>query len=84
MGPSYGIGLWKEYSWKYFVRNDTKTFCSHDRGSGLVEIGRYGPLLFNDRKTDLEFAIKDFIFSLEPSTWRFDVPENIRGQPQVM
>ena len=37
-----------------------------------------------DRKTDQLFSVKDFIFSHEPSSWRFDVPEELNGHPQVV
>ena len=37
-----------------------------------------------DRKTDLIFSVKDFLFSHEPSSWRFDVAEKINGYPQVV
>lgn len=34
--------------------------------------------LFVDRKPDLIFGMKDFIFSHEPSSWRFDVREELK------
>jgi hypothetical protein len=37
-----------------------------------------------DRKTDLVFSVKDFIFSNEPSSWRYDVTEKLHGEPQVV
>jgi hypothetical protein len=37
-----------------------------------------------DRKTDLVFGMKDFIFSHEPSAWRFDVKEELNGHKQVV
>ena len=37
-----------------------------------------------DRKTDLVFSMKDFVFSFEPSSWRFDVREEFSGRPQVV
>lgn len=42
-------------------------FCSYYRGCGLIDLGRYGPFRRSDRKTELEFGIKDFIFEHEPS-----------------
>lgn len=42
-------------------------FCSHYPGCGFVDLGRYGPFRLSDRKTELEFGIKDFIFEHEPS-----------------
>ena len=40
--------------------------------------------LHADRKTDMIFGLKDFLFSHEPSSWRFDVCETIRGHDQVV
>jgi hypothetical protein len=40
--------------------------------------------VIKDRKTDLVFGVKDFLFSHEPSSWRFDVTEKLHGQPQVV
>jgi hypothetical protein len=37
-----------------------------------------------DRKTDIVFVVKDFLFSHEPSAWRFDVKEQLNGRPQVV
>ena len=37
-----------------------------------------------DRKTDFVFSIKDFIYTHEPSSWRFDVTEELNGYPQVV
>lgn len=42
-------------------------FCSYFVGCGLIDLGRYGPFRRSDRKTELEFGIKDFIFEHEPS-----------------
>lgn len=39
---------------------------------------------FSDRKADFLFVIKDFIHSYEPSSWRYDVEEEINGHPQVV
>lgn len=30
------------------------------------------------------FSVKDFLFSNEPSSWRFDVEEELNGHPQVV
>lgn len=40
--------------------------------------------LHSDRKTDFIFSIKDFLFSYEPSSWRFDVEEKLNGRNQVV
>ena len=42
-------------------------FCSYFVSCGLIDLGRYGPFRRSDRKTELEFGIKDFIFEHEPS-----------------
>jgi len=43
-------------------------FCSYYEGCGLVDIGpRYGPFRVEDRKTEVDFHIKDFIFEHEPA-----------------
>jgi hypothetical protein len=36
--------------------------------------------MFTDRKTDLVFTVKDFLFSHEPSSWRFDVEETLNTE----
>lgn len=57
-------------------------FCSYYRGCGLIDLGRYGPFRRSDRKTELEFGIKDFIFEHEPSGWMFGVDAKLRGEDQ--
>lgn len=86
MGKPDGVGAFKQYCPKEDFRraDDNITFCSYDVGCGLIELGRYAPLLPSDRKTDTVFAMKNFIFSYEPSAWRFDVPEKLQGNPQVV
>lgn len=41
-------------------------------------------LCFEDRKPDFIFGFKDFIYSHEPSSWRFDVDEELNGHKQVV
>ena len=46
-------------------------------------------VMFTDRKTDLIFTVKDFLFSHEPSSWRFDahynsISRSSRTQPTVI
>jgi len=86
MGDVDGVGLWKQYSASedFIQSNDNITFCSYEFGCGLLELGRYAPWLPSDRKTNLVFGIKDFLFSNEPSGWRFDVPEDLNGYEQVV
>ena len=86
MGTSRGVGMFRQYDAEhdFIPAPDNLTFCSFDNGSGLVELGRYAPLVKEDRKTDLVFAVKDFLFSFEPSAWRFDVPEGLHGYSQVV
>ncbi len=44
----------------------------------------FHPHIDSDRKTDIVFSVKDFIFSFEPSSWRFDVSESLNGYHQVV
>lgn len=41
-------------------------------------------LVTTDRKTALVFNVKDFIYSHEPSVWRFDVEEKLNGCAQAV
>jgi len=80
------VGFWNEFSLieDFQDSNDNITFSSKFPGCGLVELDRYAPLLPEDRKTDIVFSVKDFIFSFEPSSWRFDVSEELNGCHQVV
>jgi len=62
-----------------YMEDDSLQFCSHTDGCGLVDIGRYGPFLPSDRKRQLEFSLKDFIFDFGPAAWNFGVSEKING-----
>jgi len=80
------VGLYREFTLDDFIdAEDNITFSSKHLGCALIELeSRYAPLLPADRKTDLLLSVKDFIFSHEPSSWRFDVTEELNGHPQVV
>jgi len=80
------IGMFREFALDDFEdAADNVTFSSKHLGCALIELeDRYAPLLPADRKTDQLFSVKDFIFSHEPSSWRFDVNEELYGYPQVV
>lgn len=80
------VGIYREFTLDDFEDvKDNITFSSKHIGCALIELeSRYAPLLPADRKTELVFTIKDFLFSYEPSSWRFDVKEELDGQPQVV
>jgi len=52
--------------------------------ANLARMKFISSFFIEDRKTDLVFSVKDFLFSHEPSSWRFDVTEKLHGQPQVV
>ena len=57
--------------------------CSHKVHLHFMFIANlsFSLTLYNvlvDRKPDLIFGMKDFIFSHEPSSWRFDVREELK------
>lgn len=69
-------------------------FCSYDKGCGMIDLGRYAPLLREDIISLLQFHLKEFIFSLVPNEWSFngsdnnevdmfDITDNITGDPHV-
>lgn len=94
--PKIGLGHLCIHSELDYV-NDEMSFCSYDKGCGLIDLGRYGPFLkagetfqtqcavlgnifFSnfltvlflflirlDRKTQIDFNMKDFIFDFEPA-----------------
>jgi len=70
--------------WEIYVESNEVQFCSYDYGCGLIDIGRGGPFLYSDRKTELEFNFKNFIFDYEPAAWNNGVSENMRGSFQVI
>eukprot|EP00978_Attheya_sp_CCMP212_P016092 scaffold41913_cov54-Attheya_sp.AAC.5 len=81
-----GVGEWRQYSVEkdFTPVRDNATFCSDDKGSGLVSLGRYAPFQPEDRKIDVVYEMKNFIFSLEPSSWGFSVEETIHDHEQTV
>ncbi|KAL7548119.1 hypothetical protein ACHAWF_011412 [Thalassiosira exigua] len=79
------VGVYREFTLDDFVdASDNVSFSSKHLDCALIELDRYAPLLPVDRKTELAFMIKDFIFSHEPSSWRFNVTEELNGHRQVV
>jgi len=79
-----GIGFLGLHSESDYEPDEKEMFCSYYEGCGLVDIGRYGPFLKEDRKTELNFNIKNFIFANEPAGWNFGVEEKIREHNQIV
>jgi len=50
----------------------------------MFEVGRYGPIRPEDRKTELNFSMKNFIYDFEPAEWSYDVDEKILGDCQLI
>lgn len=75
------VGAYNEFTLDDFVDSeDNVTFSSKHLGCALIELeSRYAPLLPTDRKSDFIFAYKDFAFSNEPSSWRYDIKEEFKG-----
>lgn len=59
------------------------TFATNHIGCSVIEIGRYGPFRRSDRKYQLHYDLKNFVFSNEVSEWGFDVEEDLNGRNQV-
>ena len=79
------VGIWDEFSRDDFVDAGRNiTFSSTHVGCALIELDRYAPVIPADRKTEFLFGMKDFVFSHEPQSWRFDVKEKLNGQRQVV
>jgi len=78
-----GFGHFKMVTKDDYAESE-EDFCSHSDGCGLIDIGRYGPFLPSDRKTVLEFNMKDFLFDFEPAGWNFGVSEKLKGSEQVI
>jgi hypothetical protein len=79
------VGLWNEFTKDDFIEtNSNITFSSTHVGCALIELDRYAPVLSADRKTEFIFGMKDFLFSHEPASWRFDVKEKLNGENQVV
>jgi len=66
-----------------YVENSEIPFSTNQIGCSVIEIGRYGPFRRSDRKYQLHYDLKNFIFSNEVSEWGFDVIENLNGHEQV-
>ena len=64
------VGIYREFTLDDFEDvKDNITFSSKHIGCALIELeSRYAPLLPEDRKTELVFTIKDFLFS---SKWKY-------------
>jgi len=81
---THGLGNFQIHEEGDYVESNEVQFCSYDYGCGLIDIGRGGPFLYSDRKTELEFNFKNFIFDYEPAAWNNGVSENMRGSFQVI
>lgn len=77
------IGFYGLHSESDYVESSDK-FSSLCEGCGLIDLGRYGPFLPTDRKTEFEFSIKSFVFADHPGEWGFGVSEQIRGSNQTI
>ena len=87
------IGDTDKYPWK--LQSDGKkllsryeessdiTFATNHIGCSVIEIGRYGPFRRSDRKYQLHYDLKNFVFSNEVSEWGFDIVEDLNGNDQV-
>jgi len=75
----------------YYVSDDD--FCSYYEGCGLIDLGRYAPILREDIKTTLQFNLKEFIFSCVPNEWSYgvsdeedlcyDITDDATGDPHI-
>ncbi|KAL7521142.1 hypothetical protein ACHAWX_005840 [Stephanocyclus meneghinianus] len=54
-----------------YVDDDTTSFWSRH----LIELGRYGPFRPEDRKSEIHFNMKNFIFDYEPHEWAYSTDE---------
>jgi len=80
--PENGLGKLKMFTDDDYESDDETQFCSIDQGT--IDLGRYGPFLLTDRKTEMEFNLKDFLFDFEPAAWNFHVEEKLRGCSQFI
>eukprot|EP00934_Nitzschia_sp_Nitz4_P006531 Nitzschia sp. Nitz4//scaffold329_size19327//3206//6550//NITZ4_008726-RA/size19327-snap-gene-0.0-mRNA-1//1//CDS//3329547990//6521//frame0 len=53
------------------------TFSSSDKHCGVIDLGKYGAYREEDRKIDLHFQIKSFLYQFCPGEWSFDVDEKL-------
>ena len=77
LGPE-GKRLLTEYD-----ESPERPFLTSQKGCSTIELGRYGPFRRSDRKTQLHYDIKNFVFSNETSEWGFDIVEDLNGEEQV-
>ena len=77
------LGVEEERFSSRYVENSEIPFSTNQIGCSVIEIGRYGPFRRSDRKYQLHYDLKNFIFSNEVSEWGFDVIENLNGHEQV-
>lgn len=82
--PTKRIGHYGLFTEDDFVDAPRRTFSSLHSNCGFIDIGRYGPFLKEDRKIEIIFDVKNFLFSFEPGMWSFGVPEKILGRDQVI
>ena len=66
-----------------YVENPERIFSTCQKGCSPIELCRYGPFRRSDRKPQLLYDIKNFIFSNEVCEWGFDVREDLKGDEQV-
>lgn len=66
-----------------YVENSEIVFSTNHIGCSVIELGRYGPFRRSDRKYQLHYDLKNFVFSNEVSEWGFDVIEDLNWHDQV-
>ena len=66
-----------------YAENPDIAFATNQIGCSVIELGRYGPFRRSDRKFQLHYDLKNFIFSNEVSEWGFDIVEDLNGSDQV-
>ena len=86
MYPHYGrrVGFHGIHTKDHYEADPTISFSSEYDNCGLLNLGRYGPFLPEDRKIELHFDFKSFIFGHEPSGWSFGLEEKLLGKAQVL
>jgi hypothetical protein len=73
----------EEHFLSNYVENSEMVFSTNQIGCSVIELGRYGPFRRSDRKLQLHYDLKNFVFSNEVSEWGFDVVEDLNGHEQV-
>lgn len=66
-----------------YAENPDINFVTNQKGCSVIDLGRYGPFRRSDRKFQLHYDLKNFIFSNEVSEWGFDIVEDLKGGGQV-